>query len=126
MNSVIYIGHCIHSGLKMDYKFVRDLDSQFHTLPNLYAISVTAVDGERRDVVATILVKTDMGQTKEEIGRIYGDIVSCIPELNGLPLQQVTLRCTKTSIDGGVVPNEDDLVGMFRDLYTLNSTHGSA
>lgn len=126
MNNVIYVGHCLHTGSDIDYKFALELDARFHSLPNLYGISVTKVDGANREVTATLLVKTNMGQTKDEVSRIYSAMVHGVPELSGLPLEQITLRCTRTNLEPGLVPTEKNLLQIFIGIYTLNSRGGVA
>jgi len=126
MKKIVYVGHCLHSGANMNYGYAQELGAQFHALQNLYGISVTKVDGAHREVVATILVKTDLGQTKEEVEDIYSAVLMGVPALHGLPKQQVTLRCTKVNLAAGVPPTEEHLVQMFKDIYTLNSMQGSA
>lgn len=126
MDTAIYVGHCIHSGNNMNYKFANSLDQTYNQLPNLYAISVMKPNGANKTVQATILIKTDSGDSKDEIEKIYGALVASLADLKNLPLKDVVLHATKINYPAGQIPDEENIENMFRDTYTINSVGGSA
>jgi hypothetical protein len=126
MAKLLYVGHCVHTGIDLDYRYALTLDDTFHDLPNFYGISLVSVDGEKKEVKATVLVKTDMGNSKDEIGEMYGAVVGQMADLQKLPQKNVTLRCAKIANANGAIPTETDIVRLCHEAYTLNSMTGSA
>lgn len=126
MSTVLHVGHSVHSGTDIFYEFALNLGPQFWNLPNLYGISVIEFDGTGDKVVATILVKTDLGTSKDDVGTIYAWSREHFSALKSLPTKNVKLRCTKANLALGVIPDEQLIEQMLRDIYLRNSTSGSA
>lgn len=123
-NKVIHLAHCVYTNGEIDYEWTKDVESDFHTLPNLYAISLIKVNGSAREVLSTVVVKTNLSQTKESIGQIYGAMINSVPRLKSLPTSNVTLTSTKANIPQGIVPNESELLKIMTDMYTQNAVSG--
>jgi hypothetical protein len=124
---ILYLAHSIHSGIDFKYEYALDIDQAlFDELPFAYGISNVKVDGHKREVVATIIVKTDAGQSREELHEIYSNVASLFEELDSLSKSNVTLRCTKVGLPAETVPNESLLLEMINDIYTVNGVGGRA
>jgi len=123
----LYLAHSLHSGLSLKYDYAPTVDqSLFDELPFTYGISNVKVDGLNREVLATIIVKTDLGQSIAEIGLIYSKVAAQIADFGSLPTVDVTVRCTKVNLPAGTVPSEDQLLQMLKDVYAVNGVGGCA
>ncbi|EGQ8156797.1 hypothetical protein R7E46_01915 [Vibrio sp. Vb2704] len=125
-NKVIHLAHCIYIGSEIEYEWVKSVDAAYHDLPNLYAISLLKASGNSRKALATVLLKTNLGQTKEEIGQLYGAMADIYPKLQNLPTKDVILVSTKVNVPSGVILNEAQLLELMTDMYTQNATGGNA
>jgi hypothetical protein len=123
---VLYLAHGVHAGERLNYNHAGAVDEAlFDSLPFTYGISYVRAEGVRREVIASIVVKTDAGQSHQEVGQIFREVAGRIPELNRLPKQGVILRCTKLSLSPGV-PAEEDLLEILTGIYTVNGIGGQA
>lgn len=120
MNNLIHIGHCLHAGADSTYHYGPYWKGAFKNLPYFYSIAVTRKDNPSLGVCATLLVKSDMGQTADEVGKIYASLSQALPALYGLPADQVNLSCTKISVAANTVPTDDAILQLFADSYARN------
>jgi hypothetical protein len=71
-------------------------------------------------------VKTNLGQTKDEIRQIYGAMANTFTKLKSLPSKNVTLVSTKANISSDFIPSETELLKIMTDMYTQNASGGNA
>lgn len=102
--TTIYLAHSIHTG----------------------ADAGNAIGERQRGVLATVIVKSDLGQSRDEVHAMYTGVEAGFPDLAALPHAPLTLRCTRSKLPPGTVFSEEFLVQMLRDVYAVNGVGGSA
>jgi hypothetical protein len=125
-DKVIHLSHCVYSNNEINYEWAKEVAQDFHELPNLYAISLIRVNGGVREALSTVVVKTNLGQEKEETEKIYKAMTSTFPKLQNLPTQNVRLVSTKANLSSNAIPSESDLLTIMTDMYTQNAVAGNA
>ena len=132
MTTIFYVGHCFYTDKgtdtdpEMDYEYALDTNPGYTNNLNWYGIAVTQIDGANRTVTAAIIVKSDMGTSKEEVGEMYSAVVHNLPSLASLPKSQVALNIVKFDVPLGKTVNKNTLLDIFGKLYTSISRKGSA
>jgi hypothetical protein len=125
IDKIIHLSHCLYVGNKIDHRFNETIDEQLYELPHLYAITLIKKEGDYRQALATIVVKTNLGQSMEEIAKIYSSVVNIFTTLQSLPIDNVTFVNTKINFDAKVIPTESDLLNVMTEMYTRNAIAGS-
>ena len=123
---VIHVSHCVHTGVDIDYEWAKNLGTEYHQLPNLYAISLVPNVEHTKNVLATVIVKTNLGQSKEEIKELFSGMVQTFPKLQSLPNENVRLISTKINLESGVMLDRDELLDVMTTIYLQNSSVGNA
>ena len=125
--TTIYLAHSIHTGVEFEYRYAAAVDQALvDSLPFTYGISSVSADGEQRGVLATVIVKSDLGQSRDEVHAMYTGVEAGFPDLAALPHAPLTMRCTRSKLPPGTVFSEEFLVQMLRDVYAVNGVGGSA
>jgi hypothetical protein len=125
-DKIMHVAHCTYSNGDIDYEWNKDVGETYHTFNNLYAITVTVQSEMGKQALGTIIVKTDMGQTKEELGRIYSSVRTLYKKLESLPTKNISLISTKANAPEGHVLSETELLKIMTDMYVQNASAGNA
>jgi hypothetical protein len=125
-NKIIHLSHCVYINGEIDYEWNKTVGDEYHDLPNLYAISLVTKKDRKREVLATIIVKTNMSQAEEDVVKIYSAVTGSYTKLQELPTENVTLVSTKTKFSSSVIPDEALLLSIMTDIYTQNAAGGNA
>lgn len=123
---VVHLSHCTYVNGSINYEWNKEIGDDYHRLDNLYAITMVKKVGAIREALATVIVKTNLGQTHQETGRIFAAMVDSFEKLNSLPTKGVSLISTKANVPDGFVPSEEVLRNIMVDMYIQNSSSGSA
>jgi hypothetical protein len=125
-NKVIHLAHCTYVNSAIDYDWNKEIGTDYHELENLYAITLIKKDGATRQALATVVVKTNLGQTHHETGQIFSAVANTFEKLKLLPTKDVSLISSKVNTPPGFIPTEGNLLNIMTDMYTQNSASGSA
>ncbi|MFQ2189881.1 hypothetical protein BJP22_12415 [Aeromonas veronii] len=125
-DKVIHLAHCLYVNNEIDYEWTKEIGDEFHALSNMYAITLVQKNEFSKEALATVIVKTNLGQTQAETGKIFSAVMHSFKKLQSLPTKNVSLISTKASTLPGFIPTEVDLLKIMTDMYTQNAAGGNA
>lgn len=103
-----------------------DLDRVYFELPNLYCISVLAEVSGGRQVVGGLFVKTQNHHKDFDFASVMSNAALSCDALRPLMNSAVSIAPSLVGMREGLIPNEQDMLRIAVDQFTMRSRSGSA